>query len=62
MGKPTFPDQQQDLQNAAEHSLASECDGDVKFPRLPVEADSGAIWLPQGFREAGAFQRCRQPL
>jgi len=46
--KLTFPDQQQDLQNAAEHSLASECDGDVKFPRLPVEADSGAIWLPGG--------------
>lgn len=30
VGKPTFPDQQQDLQNAAEHSVASECDGSVK--------------------------------
>jgi hypothetical protein len=32
MGKLTFPDQQQDLQNAAEHSVASEYDGNVKFP------------------------------
>jgi hypothetical protein len=44
--KPTFPDQQQDLQNAAEHSVASECDRSVKFPRRAVETDSEAIWLP----------------
>ena len=43
MGKPTFPDQQQDLQNAAEFSLASDCDGSVKFPRRAVEARSTAI-------------------
>jgi hypothetical protein len=44
--KLTFPDQQQDLQNAAEFSLASECDGSVKFARQAEEADSGAIRLP----------------
>jgi len=32
MARLTFPDQQQDLQNAAGFSLASECDGSVKFP------------------------------
>ena len=47
VGKPTFPDQQQDLQNAAGFSLASECDGSVKFARLVVETDSGAIWLTE---------------
>ncbi len=47
LGKPTFPDQQQDLQNAAGFSLASECDGSVKFARLVVETDSGAIWLTE---------------
>ena len=62
LGKPTFPDRQQDLQNAAGFSLASECDGSVKFARLVVEADSGATWLPQGFGSAGAFQKCWQPL
>jgi len=36
MARLTFPDQQQDLQNAAENSVASECDGSVKFPRLMV--------------------------
>lgn len=48
VGKPTFPDQQQDLQNAADFSLASECDGSVKFGRLAVEANSRAIGLPEG--------------
>jgi hypothetical protein len=48
MARLTFPDQQQDLQNAADFSLASECDGSVKVPRLPMEADSGAIRLPDG--------------
>jgi len=33
MGKLTFPDQQQDLQNAAGNSVARECDGDVKVPK-----------------------------
>jgi hypothetical protein len=33
MARLTFPDQQQDLQNAAGFSLASECDGNVKFAR-----------------------------
>jgi hypothetical protein len=47
VGKLTFPDQQQDLQNAAEFSLASECDRGVKVPRLPVEADWGGS-LPGG--------------
>ena len=60
--KLTLPDQQQDLQNAAEVSVASECDGSVKVPRLPVEADSGAIWLPGVFGSAEAFQSCGQPL
>ena len=41
--KLTFPDQQQDLQNAAEFSLASECDGSVKFARQAEEADSAGI-------------------
>jgi hypothetical protein len=50
VGKPTFPDQQQDLQNAANGSLANECDVSVKFPRRAVEADSGAIWLPDAVR------------
>jgi hypothetical protein len=31
VGKPTFPDQQLDLQNAANHSLTDQCDGNVKF-------------------------------
>jgi len=30
MARLTFPDQQQDLQNAAGHSLAGECDWGVK--------------------------------
>ena len=47
-GKPTFPDQQQDVQNAAGSSVTSESDGSVKFPRLAVGTDSGAIWLPDG--------------
>jgi len=34
MARLTFPDQQQDLQNAAGFSLASECDGSVKFAKL----------------------------
>lgn len=34
MGKLTFPDQQQDLQNAADGSLAIECDRNVKFPNV----------------------------
>jgi len=46
--KLTFPDQQQDLQNAAEFSLASECDGSVKSARQAEEADSGAIRMPDG--------------
>ena len=50
MGKPTFPDQQQDLQNAAEHSLARECDGNVKFPGLSVEADLRRIGCRDGVR------------
>jgi hypothetical protein len=45
VGKPAFPDQQQDLQNAAHFSVASECDGSVKFPRRAVKADSTLIWL-----------------
>jgi hypothetical protein len=47
MARLTFPDQQQDLQNAADFSLASERDGSVKFARLVVEIDSRAIWLFQ---------------
>jgi len=46
MARLTFPDQQQDLQNAAGFSVAIECDESVKFSRLVVEADSGAIRLP----------------
>lgn len=30
VGKPTFPDRQQDLQNAADASVTNECDGSVK--------------------------------
>jgi hypothetical protein len=36
VGKPTFPDQQQDLQNAADASLAIEYDRSVKFAELVV--------------------------
>lgn len=43
MARLTFPDQQQDLQNAAGFSLASECDGSVKFARQAVEADFGRL-------------------
>ncbi len=50
VGKLTFPDQQQDLQNAADFSLASECDGSVKFARQAVKTDSGAIQLLDGGR------------
>jgi hypothetical protein len=28
----TFPDQQQNFQNAAEHRITSECDREIKFP------------------------------
>ena len=48
MGKPTFPDQQQDLQNAAAFSVASECDGSVTFGKLAVEAYSGRFGCPDG--------------
>jgi hypothetical protein len=50
MARLTFPDQQQDLQNAADYRIASECDGSVKFPRLAVETNSRAIRLPDGVR------------
>jgi hypothetical protein len=57
MARLTFPDQQQDLQNAAESSLATECDGSVKSPRRAVEADSGTIWLPdRGSGRVGRFR------
>jgi len=36
MARLTFPDQQQDLQNAAGFTVATECDGSVKFARLVV--------------------------
>jgi len=62
MGKLTFPDQQQDLQNAADYTIASECDGSVKFPRLAVEADSAAIWLAgDSSGRLGAFHRHGKP-
>ena len=48
VGKLTFPDQQQDLQNAADFSVASECDGSVKFARLSVKVDSAGFWSPGG--------------
>ena len=48
MARLTFPDQQQDLQNAAGFSVGGECDGSVKFPRRAVKADSAAIRLPDG--------------
>ena len=51
MARLTFPDQQQDLQNAAESSLASECDGSVKFARLVVESRFwGDLAVPIGVR------------
>ena len=56
VGKPTFPDQQQDLQNAAESSLAIECDGSVKFARLVVEVDSAGFGRPEGFRRLERFR------
>lgn len=62
MGKLTFPDQQQDLQNAANASLAIECDGSVKFARLVTEADSTAFRLLGGVGSDQAFQKCWQPL
>jgi hypothetical protein len=48
MARLTFPDQQQDLQNAAGFTLAIECDGSGKFARLIMEADLGRFWLPGG--------------
>jgi hypothetical protein len=46
VGRLTFPDQQQDLQNAADSSVTSECDGSVKFRQTRREsrfwADSAA--------------------
>jgi hypothetical protein len=45
MARLTFPDQQQDLQNAAEHSVASECDGDVKGGRsLWSQPSESRLW------------------
>jgi hypothetical protein len=46
MGKPTFPDQQQDLQNAADYRIASKCDGSVKFPKLTCGSPFCTDWLP----------------
>lgn len=46
VGKLTFPDQQQDLQNAADSRVTGGCDRSVKFPGLVVEADSRSFWLP----------------
>lgn len=48
VGKPTFPDQQHDLQNAAGFSLAIECEWSVKFARLGVKVDSAGFWSPGG--------------
>jgi hypothetical protein len=63
MGKPTFPDRQQDLQNAAESRVTRECDGGVKFSRLVVEADSSPILLPDGDSgRLGRFTGRKQPL
>ena len=62
MARLTFPDQQQDLQNAAGFSLASECDESVKFARQAVEADSGGIRLPDGVRVGWGVSEVRQPL
>jgi hypothetical protein len=56
MGKPTFPDQQQDLQNAADSRIASECDGSVKFAGLAVGTDSTAIRLMEDLSLICVFQ------
>jgi hypothetical protein len=50
VGKLTFPDQQQDLQNAAEQSLTKKYNGGVNFPRLAEDADFAPNWLPHGVR------------
>jgi hypothetical protein len=59
MARLTFPDQQQDSQNAAGDRIAGECDGSVKFARLVVETDSGAIWLPDGVRAGTGVSEAR---
>jgi hypothetical protein len=55
VGKPIFPDQQQDLQNAAEYSIASECSAGIRFPRLLVETDSRAVCSREGSGRFGRF-------
>ncbi len=77
MARLTFPDQQQDLQNAADYRMASECDGSVKFPRLGGEADSrglrcpDGVWVGSGVSEvlgafvtslAGVYRHLRPPV
>lgn len=60
MARLTFPDQQQDLQNAANASLAIECDGSVKFARLVTEADSTAFRLLGGVRVGSGVSEVRE--
>jgi hypothetical protein len=53
----TFPDQQQDVQNAADSSVTSECDESVKFRQMVVEADSAAILAAgKGLGRLGRFR------
>jgi len=67
----TFPDQQQNLQNAAHYSLASECDGNVKFPHVcavpairpstnrkfstQIERQEGVTAVPRTAPQYGAY-------
>jgi hypothetical protein len=63
MARLTFPDQQQDLQNAAGHSLAGECDWGVKvfntrqMPRIGIRAFSFICALADA--DAPTDNRCR---
>jgi hypothetical protein len=56
VGKPTFPDQQQDLQNAAEFRITSECDGSVKTLDSSWKPILGRFGCRTGFGSVGAFQ------
>jgi hypothetical protein len=60
VGKPTFPDQQQDLQNAAESRVTSECDGSVKFLQTRLESRSGAFRLPDGVQVGLGISQVRE--
>jgi hypothetical protein len=60
VGKPTFPDRQQDLQSAAGDRVTGECDRSVTFLGLAVEARSTAIWCRDGVRVGWGVSEARE--